>query len=179
MTSSAFQLRPAAPADAEDLAPLAQRVFHRTFSGDPDHKPADMAAYFANELSPAVLAREIADPELSYTLAVAGDTLIGYSKIAGGHAPECVSAARPLELCRMYVDFDWHGRGVAAALMRHFMDEGARRGCDVLWLGVWHRNERAQRFYRKFGFAHVGAHPFLFGSDLQEDLVFSRPIPVK
>ena len=31
-------------------------------------------------------------------------------------------------------------------------------GCDVMWLGVWEYNPRAQRFYEKNGFRIVGSH---------------------
>jgi RimJ/RimL family protein N-acetyltransferase len=49
------------------------------------------------------------------------------------------------------------------------------RGADVAWLGVWERNPRAIAFYRKWGFAEVGAHTFVVGDDPQRDLVLCRP----
>ena len=180
-----FHLRSAAPADAVALAPFAQRVFHQTFSDDPDHKPRDMAMFFANELSAATLETELGQSlpggAPSYWLAVrsrpgdAADQILGYIKLAAGHAPDCVPYHRVLEIARLYVDFDWHKRGIAKALMSIALLRALEVGCDGLWLGVWHRNIRAQRFYQKWRFMRVGEHPFVFGTDHQTDLVFARP----
>ena len=49
-------------------------------------------------------------------------------------------------------------------------------GRDVIWLGVWEFNPRAQRFYEKNGFRLVGKHTFLLGSDPQTDLLMQKKI---
>ena len=48
---------------------------------------------------------------------------------------------------------------------------GRTRGAKTLWLGVWEKNDRARAFYAKCGFADVGEHIFLFGTDPQTDRV--------
>jgi ribosomal protein S18 acetylase RimI-like enzyme len=47
-------------------------------------------------------------------------------------------------------------------------------GYETLWLGVWEHNERAQAFYRKWGFMQVGYKKFTIGSDVQHDFVMAR-----
>jgi ribosomal protein S18 acetylase RimI-like enzyme len=47
---------------------------------------------------------------------------------------------------------------------------------DVLWLGVWERNDRAIAFYEKQGFRIVGAQDFMLGSDRQRDHVMARDL---
>ena len=42
-----------------------------------------------------------------------------------------------------------------------------------MWLGVWERNFRAQKFYRKYGFVDIGAHTFTLGRDHQTDLLMA------
>ena len=49
-------------------------------------------------------------------------------------------------------------------------------GRDVIWLGVWEYNPRAQRFYEKNGFQFVGRHTFLLGSDPQTDLLMQKEL---
>ena len=49
-------------------------------------------------------------------------------------------------------------------------------GCDVMWLGVWEYNPRAQRFYEKNGFRVVGSHVFQLGSDPQTDLLMQQEL---
>ncbi len=80
------------------------------------------------------------------------------------------------ELWRFYVTREWHGRGIAQALMASVVTEAAGRGGQTLWLGVWERNSRARAFYGKCGFADVGEHVFLFGTDPQTDRVMARPL---
>lgn len=171
-----FDIRRGVAADAEMLAPFAQRVFHQTFSGDPDHKPHDMEMFFRDSLSAAALAAEMASDAMAYDLAFHNGRLAGYLKICWDHAPDCVPYRHTLEIGRLYVDFDYPRSGVAHLLMEKAVERARKIDCDGMWLGVWHRNLRAQRFYRKWGFEHVGEHPFIFGTDHQTDLVFARPM---
>lgn len=135
-----------------------------------------MAMHLATVLSDERFAQELADAQTPYFIAQADAQMIGYLKLCTDHAPDCVRGERPLEIARLYVDFAWHRSGIAHTLMQRSVEFAERGGHDCLWLGVWHRNERAQRFYRKWGFAQVGEHPYQFGTDRQVDLVFSRPL---
>lgn len=75
--------------------------------------------------------------------AFTGDRLAGYV-IATRHGPD------DLELDWLMVHPDHHGSGVAAILMQAGIDWlGAHR---PIWLNVIRHNERAIRFYRRFGF---------------------------
>ncbi len=76
----------------------------------------------------------------------------------------------------LYVNLEWHGRGIAQTLMARGLTEAAASGGQSLWLGVWERNPRARVFYGKCGFADVGEHVFLFGTDPQTDRVMARPL---
>lgn len=61
------------------------------------------------------------------------------------------------------------GAAVVAALMQFAVNLAARRKKRYVWLGVWEKNEKALRFYRKQGFYRIGAHPFVMGDDVQTD----------
>ena len=88
-----------------------------------------------------------------------------------GEAPSCVAGPRPIELERIYVDQNAHGRGVGAALMRTCLDTARQADYGAVWLGVWDRNTRALAFYRKMGFLDVGEKTFTVGTDVQNDRV--------
>jgi len=169
-------LRAAIPDDAEALAPFAQRVFRWTFDGDPDHRPEDMAIHLATALSADALRGEISDRRVWYFLAEQERAICGYLKLEDAAPPACVTLPRPLELARLYLDPAQHGRGLAQAFVRHTLRFAAEHGFQSIWLGVWHRNVRARRFYEKCGFVHCGEHPFLLGNDRQSDLVYQRPL---
>lgn len=167
-------IRTGTPADAETLAELAARTFRDTFASD--NRPEDLALYLTQAYGPVQQGGELADPDITTLLAATGEALVAYAQLRRGHTPDCVSGASPFELWRFYVAREWHGRGLAHALMRHVEAEAERRGARTLWLGVWERNERALAFYRKCGFTDVGSHVFMVGSDAQTDRIMVRPV---
>jgi diamine N-acetyltransferase len=105
-----------------------------------------------------------------------GDALIAFAQLREGAPGRGVTGERPIELWRFYVDFDWHGRGVAPLLMQAVEDAARARDAVTLWLGVWEGNVRAQAFYRKQGFTVVGSQIFRLGSDPQRDLVMAKGV---
>ena len=84
-----------------------------------------------------------------------------------------------MELQRLYIAADWHGRGIAQQLMETALAIAIDSGCDTLWLGVWEDNPRAIAFYNKYGFQAVGEHSFRLGEDLQRDIVMRCPLPTE
>ena len=175
----ALSIRKATVADAEALSAFAARVFRETFA--PDNDPMDMDAYLSEAFAPEKQAAEIADGSGVCLLAEVGETLAGYAflriEAADGRDPSvALPVELPVELQRFYVDYAWHGRGVAPALMTACIDSARARGGATMWLGVWERNTRAIRFYQKHGFVDIGAKEFRLGTDLQTDRVMSRSV---
>ena len=173
--------RPADVADAETLADLGARTFDETFAATND--PDRLARYLATAFTPERLAAELADPVAAFWIAVEdggrgpGDgRAVGYAKLASGEVPACVGGPRPIELVRLYVERSVLGGGVGAALIAACLEHAREAGFATIWLGVWEHNLRARRFYDKWGFRVVGAKPFYFADELQEDLVMERPV---
>lgn len=167
-------IRRAAVADALALSALAARTFAETFGAD--NTPEDLAAHLRSAYGVAQQSAEIADPDVITLLADAGDALVGFTQVRRAAAPACVTHARPIELHRFYLARAAHGRGVAAPLMRAARAAARELGGLHLWLGVWERNPRAVAFYVKSGFAKVGSHQFVVGSDRQTDWVYVGPL---
>jgi len=167
-------IRRAEPADAAALATLAERIFRDTFASTND--PADVELHCARNFGLAVQLREITDPNLVTIVSEHGDDLIGFAQVRIASRIECVLAKHPTELCRFYVSQRWHGLGVAHELMNAVLATVSDLASDRLWLGVWERNDRALRFYQKFGFAVVGDHAFVLGHDTQRDLVMALEV---
>jgi GNAT superfamily N-acetyltransferase len=162
-------IRVATAADAAAVSELARRTFYDTFAATND--PADMALYLAGAYSIDIQTRELNDRDITTLLVEEGGTAIAYAMVRGDHVPGCVTGPNPVELWRFYVAREWHGRGVAAALMDRVRIAARERGAKTLWLGVWERNDRARAFYAKCGFTDTGEHIFLFGTDPQTDRV--------
>jgi GNAT superfamily N-acetyltransferase len=176
-------VRPIAPAvhvrhangrDAELLARLGAETFSETFG--PDNTPENMAAYLTASFGPEIQAAELADPSSVFLLAEADGIPAGYARLREGPPPPAITGSRSIEIVRFYACTPWIGRGLGAILMEACVQEAVRRGCDTLWLDVWEKNQRARRFYRKWGFTEVGTQPFQLGDDLQTDLLMQRPV---
>jgi ribosomal protein S18 acetylase RimI-like enzyme len=171
-------VRPATAADAARLSRLGAATFRETFEGE--NTPDDMARYLAESFTSEKQAAEIADPASTVLLAeresASGVDLVGYVHLVAGPVPAAVQGPSPLELKRLYVGREWHGQGVAQALMDAALNSARMRRAQTLWLGVWERNPRAVAFYAKYGFSRVGEHTFKLGSDSQTDWLLARPV---
>jgi ribosomal protein S18 acetylase RimI-like enzyme len=164
-------IRRGEPKDAAVLADLARTTFYDAFAASND--ASDMALHLKRAYGVTQQSAELQDPEMTTLLVEQDGIAIAYAQVRNDHVPECVTGPAPAELWRFYVHRDWHGRGVAQALMERVKAEARARGAQTLWLGVWEHNDRARAFYAKTGFTDVGEHVFLFGTDPQTDRVMA------
>ncbi len=167
-------IRPATTADDHLLSELGRRLFSAAFAAD--NTQENMHRYLKASFSPQIQAAELADPDSKFLIAEVTGQTAGYARLHWGVLPPFLSAEKPIELARIYADRPWIGRGVGPALMAACLQEAARTGCDLIWLGVWQRNPRAIAFYRKWGFEIAGTQRFLLGDDLQTDWVMVRRV---
>jgi ribosomal protein S18 acetylase RimI-like enzyme len=167
-------IRQAGLSDATLLSHFAERTFRDTFGAV--NSVEDMALHCRQSYGEEIQAREISSPHLTTLLSEDGGRLVGFAQLRQGGAPSCVVATSPVEIQRLYVIQEYHGRGVSQELMRACLDELGACGADMAWLGVWEQNPRARSFYRKFGFVEVGEHVFRLGHDAQRDIVMARPV---
>jgi GNAT superfamily N-acetyltransferase len=167
-------IRRAAQSDNALLSELGAATFAETFGAT--NTPEDMQGYLQAAFSPDLQAGELADPATVFLIAEIAGQPAGYARLREARPSATLDAVRPVELVRLYARARWIGRGVGAALMDASLQQAIDNGCDVMWLGVWERNERAIAFYRKWAFREFGSHAFLLGKDLQNDLLMARPV---
>ncbi|KZC24258.1 GCN5 family acetyltransferase [Rhodanobacter thiooxydans] len=167
-------IRTATPGDAAPLSRLAEATFRGTFGAA--NTSENMDRHCCTSYGEAIQSGEIADPRMLTLLCDGNEGLVGFAQLRWDGAPDCVAAASPGQIQRLYVADAWHGKGIAQNLMRACIREMEARGSDVIWLGVWEHNPRAIAFYRKCGFVEVGDHVFPLGNDPQRDIVMARSI---
>lgn len=167
-------------AGAHDLAELAA-VAAATFplACPPAATAENIAAFVADNLSAARFGEYLTDPDRTVFVARDATRILGYAMVIHRRTtdPDVLAAlpdGRVAELSKIYVAPDAHGGQVAAALMRAAIDDAEQRGAETLWLGVNQQNERAQRFYRKHGFAVSGTKSFQLGDVVENDYVMTR-----
>lgn len=162
------EYRDATVADAAALGAFAQATFTETFGHL--YPPEDLAAFVGAKYRADVIGAEIADPDTRYVLALRDDAIVGYSKL--GLVDMNVDTTDALELHRLYVDSSVKGAGVAKALMDDGLAWARGKGARVMYLSVWENNARAQAFYKRYGFEHVGEHKFMVGRVADRDFIW-------
>ena len=164
-------IRQATIDDAKLLTDLAYTTFWDAFAHHPKNAPDDLNYYMRQAFNQEQIASELADVKNIFLIAEIDDEAAGYSKIIIDNIEPGVTAARPVELSRLYAHQKHLGQGVGQRLMDANFERARAEDRDVMWLGVWEYNPRAQRFYEKNGFRFVGSHVFQLGEDPQTDLL--------
>jgi ribosomal protein S18 acetylase RimI-like enzyme len=162
--------------DAETLAPLSIKIFNDTFASHPLNHPEDMKAYIAEAFSLEQIRHELTDKDSIVFIVEVDGEMIGFAKMREHSTEHCISDPDPIEIQRFYIAQEFHGKGIANALMQECLSEAKRKNYQTIWLGVWEYNHRAQRFYEKLGFEKVGDHVFVLGTDAQTDLVMAKSL---
>jgi diamine N-acetyltransferase len=174
MTS--IEIRQAAAEDAALLTDLAYTTFWDAFAHHPKNAPDDLAHYMRQAFSLDQISEELADPKSIFLIAEIAGEPAGYAKLIYESKEPDIIAEWPVELSRLYSHQKFLGQGIGQALMDACFQRAKETNRDVVWLGVWEYNPRAQRFYEKNGFRFVGKHTFLLGSDPQTDLLMQKEL---
>lgn len=162
--------RDSTPADGPELDAMARAIWIETFGHS---APAeDIAAYLTQSYGPeGALIRDLADPATTFHLATEGARIIGYVKLSAPWLPEGEFEPGALQLSQLYVASDFHGAGIADALLGWTIATARECGAHALYLTVWEENQRARRFYDKRDFIHVGDYSFQTGSQTDRDMI--------
>ena len=145
--SETFFSRPAGSDDVGIVADLSARTFVSAYKTMlPDEALGDFvdSAFSQNKIR-----EEMDIPGSYFLLAYEGETPVGYAFLREAGPPIGVKGTKPVELARIYFEEHVIGKGYGSMLMRTCTERAIQAGYDVLWLGVWERNERAIRFYKK------------------------------
>ncbi len=106
-------------------------------------------------------------------------TVKGYMRINAKHSCpiESYQDKKNIELVQLYVLKEFHGAGVAQALMNFALNFARERNNEIIYLSVWEYNFRARGFYEKNGFKNTGIeNDFPLGSTPQTDYWFVKEL---
>jgi diamine N-acetyltransferase len=169
-----ISIREATLDDAKPLTDLAYTTFWDAFAHHPKNAPDDLNHYMRQAFNIEQISDELADERSIFLIADIDSKPAGYAKLIVDNIEPGIVATRPVELSRLYSHQEFLGQGVGQDLMAACFERAKLDERDVMWLGVWEYNPRAQRFYEKNGFRVVGQHTFVLGSDRQTDLLMQK-----
>ena len=167
-------IRRATIADAVKLSAISIQTFYDTFIGT--CKEEDMTAFLKEYFNIKQVQAELSNENDFYYLAELNGRVVGYCRWMEDYTNfHLMKQWKSLELKRIYVLKEYHGKGVAQQLMNLVIQYAQSNQYQVLWLGVWENNHRAQKFYEKNLFVNSGhTHDFPIGTTPQTDCWFWR-----
>jgi ribosomal protein S18 acetylase RimI-like enzyme len=166
---NSLKIRQASYADLSALQAIGRKTFEETFAES--NTEENMVAYLEDGFSEAKLGEELQNENSKFFFALLGDEVLGYLKVNVGDAQSEKQDSRAMEIERIYVLQQYHGKQVGFALYEQALAIAKARKAPYIWLGVWEENPRAIRFYQKQGFVEFGEHLFQLGDDAQRDVL--------
>jgi diamine N-acetyltransferase len=164
-----INIRRITAADVTVLAALARKTFYDTFTGTCTEE--DMQDFLQKYFNEQKLLADINMPGSIFYFAEIEGIPAGYLQFMEDYNSfPLMKKWKALELKRIYVLSEYKGKGIAQKLMDLILSYAVENKYEVVWLGVWEHNDRAQRFYEKYGFVNSGhTHDFPIGNTPQTD----------
>lgn len=153
----------------EQLQKISRQTFSDTFSAV--NTGENMKKYVDEQFSLEQLTKELNNKNAAFYFAMLDNNAIGYLKLNFGQAQTELKDDKAVEIERIYVLKDFHGKNVGQILYEKAMQIARQMNADYVWLGVWEENARAIRFYKKNGFVEFDKHIFILGDDQQTDIM--------
>jgi diamine N-acetyltransferase len=167
-------VRQATALDAGLLTELGKRSFYEAFSDQ--ITPQDMRAHLQRAYNKAEIENQLNEAHSLFLIVASQFEPAGYAFLYPTFLPDCIQDSAAIQLVRFYLLKKYYGRGLGNALMQACLKKARKRGYPSIWLSSWELNDRANAFYKKWHFKTVGRQKFTVGSDIQNDIIFTRSI---
>jgi len=155
--------------DISQLQQIGRKTFYETFSAE--NSEENMTRYLDDNFSINKLTAELNDKDSEFYFAEIDNNIIGYLKLNFGRSQTELKDIKALEIERIYVLKEFHGKKVGQLLYEKAISIAMQKNSDYVWLGVWEENQRAINFYIKNGFFEFDKHIFVLGDDEQTDIM--------
>jgi ribosomal protein S18 acetylase RimI-like enzyme len=165
-------IRKATKEDLHAVREISIKTYSDTFGAM--NSKVDMDLYLEDAFNQERIEKEFAEQGSSFFIAFLGDEIVGYARIRNNQ--EEFQDKHAIEIHRIYTVGHVLGKGVGQALLDQCISHAKEMNMQTIWLGVWEKNDRAIRFYKKNGFEEFGQHIFLMGTDPQNDILMKKTI---
>lgn len=152
-----------------DLQKIGKQTFFETFADS--NSVEDMQKYLEESFAFEKLENELKNPNSEFYFAKDNEKVVGYLKVNFGDSQTELKDNLALEIERIYVLKDYHGKKVGQKLYEKAIEIAKEKAVEYVWLGVWEENHRAINFYQKNGFEAFDKHIFVLGNDEQTDIM--------
>lgn len=167
-----IEIKQASISDLESLQEIGRKTFSETFSSE--NSVENMVKYLEESFATDKLCAELSNNESYFYFAVLNNRVIGYLKLNTGQSQTEAQDHKALEIERIYVLQEFHGKKVGQLLYDKAIEVARQLNATYIWLGVWEQNLRALKFYTKNGFVAFDKHIFRLGNETQTDLMMKK-----
>lgn len=164
-----IEVRKVTPADLHSLQQIGRQTFKETFSAS--NTEENMNKYLEEGFAAEKVTAELNNPYSEFYFAEHNGRVVGYLKLNFGPSQTELKDDHALEIERIYVLKEYHGKKVGQLLYQKALQVARMKKAAYVWLGVWEENPRAINFYKKNGFVAFDKHIFRLGDDEQTDIM--------
>ncbi|MBK6983833.1 MAG: GNAT family N-acetyltransferase [Bacteroidetes bacterium] len=169
MNTSITEISRVSIKNVELLRAISVQTFTETFAHQ--NSESDMQKYVSENLSIEQLTKELNTKGSSFHFLKLNSDVIGYLKINTGKAQTELKNDISLEIERIYIKHEFHGKNIGKQLLDKAIEIAKENYYQYIWLAVWELNLKAIAFYKKHNFVEFDKHIFKLGDDEQIDIM--------
>lgn len=158
--------------DLITLREISYKTYNETFKDA--NIPSNMEDYLEKAFNMSKMRDELLNTSSQLYFLYADEELAGYLKLNESPAQTDISDPQSIEVERIYVSKEFHGKALGSSLLNKAIEIARERKKLYIWLGVWEKNDKAIQFYKRNGFYPIGQHSFFMGNDEQTDFIIRK-----
>ncbi|MBC7720459.1 MAG: GNAT family N-acetyltransferase [Pedobacter sp.] len=135
-----------------------------------------MALYIQQNLSDDSIQLELEYTTNTFIMMLDDEVIIGYAKLSESIVPKALQPLTALQISRIYIAKKYIGKGIGKQLMQMSIQLAKENNKQIIWLGVWEKNEHAINFYQHGGFEKFEEEIFVLGKDEQTDWLMKKQL---
>ena len=120
--------------DIDQLQKIGRQTFQETFSES--NSEENMKNYLEEGFSTEKLTKELTNKDSQFYFATLENEVIGYLKVNFGESQTELKGEKSLEIERIYVSKEFHGKKVGQLLYEKAIQVAKDKNVDYVWLGV-------------------------------------------
>lgn len=177
MKKGDFRINKATLNNVNEILFISEKTFCESYTKY--NTAENMRLYLEENITLEKLTDELNNPDSEFYLALKENEVIGYLKINFGTAQNDINDKKSLEIERIYISNEFHGKGFGHSLFNKAVEIAQLHNLDYIWLGVWENNLKAINFYERNGLKAFDKHSFKFGKEIQTDILMKFDLKKK
>jgi diamine N-acetyltransferase len=163
---------------AATIATIGKKSFRRAFE-DIFKCKEELFEYLEYTYDPIKVVKSMRKENNVYLLTLLNKQAVGFAKVKKYSLNERIESVAQMELQKIYVLQEHHGKGIGTALLNEIKSIAEDTCPDYIWLDTHISNENAIRVYEKNGFKKISKHHFTIGTQTFEYHVMAWPVTCK